>query len=182
MLAQQVAKKYSTALFNLVQDRGLLDLAYHQFEQLDDLLLKERSLLAFLKAPHIPDQHKFTLVRQVFEGKIEPLFLEFLLVLVDKYRIGFLHDIILEFRTRVARAKDMVVAQVTTALPLGDEQRRDLITRLQKKTGHVIDLEEKVDPAILGGMIVIVGDQIIDGSVRHKLFLLKEELLKLKVA
>ena len=56
MLAQEVAKKYSTALFNIVRDKGLIDEAYHQFEELDALINKDRTLLQFLLAPHILDQ------------------------------------------------------------------------------------------------------------------------------
>ena len=182
MLAEQVAKKYSLALFNLVRDRGLMDQAYVQFEGLDQILLKNKSLLQFLKAPHITDQEKVALVRRAFTGQLEPLFVEFILVLVAKYRVGFLHDIIIAFRSLVAGAKGLAVAQVTTAVPLADDQRRSLITRLQSKTGHTVELDEKVDRAILGGMIIILGDQIIDGSVRHKLSLLRDELMKLKVA
>jgi F-type H+-transporting ATPase subunit delta len=182
MLAQQVAKKYSAALFNIVKEQGLMDQAYGQFEEMDRLLLKEKSLIRFLVAPHIPDQHKVELVRHVFEGKIEPLFLEFMLVLVRKYRIGFLHDIIIEFRRLVAEAKGLVVAKIITAVPMTEPQRRALIERLAAKTGHTIELDEKVDKSILGGMIIIIGDQIIDGSVRHKLGLLRDELMKLKVA
>ncbi|MEZ5357899.1 MAG: ATP synthase F1 subunit delta [Candidatus Zixiibacteriota bacterium] len=181
MLAQQVAKKYSTALFNIVREKGLIDTAYEQFEELDKLVNSDPSLLQFLLAPHILDQHKVALLKNVFGSRLNPLFLEFLLVLVGKHRIGFLHEIIEEFRYRVADARGMMVAKITTAIPLNDADRKGLIAKLAAKTGKSIELEEKVDPAIMGGMIVIIGDQIIDGSVRHGLSLLKEELMKLKV-
>jgi len=182
MLAEQVAKKYSLALFNIVREQGLMDQAYVQFEGLDRILQKNKSFLQLLKAPHITDQDKVALVRRVFTGQLELLFVEFILVLVAKHRIGFLHDIIIAFRALVAEAKGLAVAQVTTAVPLADDQRKALIGRLQAKTGHTVELDEKVDRAILGGMIIILGDQIIDGSVRHKLSLLRDELMKLKVA
>ena len=182
MLAQQVAKKYSTALFNLVSQKGLVDSAFEQFEQLDNLIKSDDTLLQFLLAPHILDQDKIKVVREVFAPRLEPLFLEFLLVLIEKHRIGFLHDIIEEFRERVAAARGIIVARVITAVPMDDTMRTGLIAKLTDKTGKTIELDEKVDPTILGGMIVILGDQIIDGSVRHSLSLLKDELMKLKVA
>lgn len=182
MLAQQVAKKYSTALFHIVREKGLVDRAHQQFEQLDDLIKQDDSLLQFLLAPHILDQHKIALVRDVFAQRLDPLFLEFLLVLIDKHRIGFLHDIIEEFRAMVAEAHGIIVARVTTSVPLNDEARQRLIDKLAAKTGKKIELDEKIDPSILGGTIVMLGDQIIDGSVRHKLSLLRDELMKLKVA
>ncbi|MCK5124789.1 MAG: ATP synthase F1 subunit delta [candidate division Zixibacteria bacterium] len=181
MLAQEVAKKYSTALFNIVNEKGLIDEAFEQFEELDKLINSDASLLQFLLAPHILDQNKITLLRDVFTQRLNPLFLEFLLVLISKHRIGFLHEIIEEFRWRVANARGMLVAKVTTAIPLNDADRASLIAKLASRTGKSIELEEKVDSAILGGMIVILGDQIIDGSVKHGLALLKEDLMKLSV-
>ncbi|MCP4567370.1 MAG: ATP synthase F1 subunit delta [FCB group bacterium] len=182
MLAQQVAIKYSTALFNLVREKNMVDLAFEQFEELDELVRKDDTLLQFLLAPHILDQQKTALLKDVFGGRLDPLFLEFLLVLVNKHRIGYLHEIIEEFRALVAEARGIVVARVTTAVPMTDDARSHLCQRLQTKTSKTVELDEKLDPAIMGGMIVILGDQIIDGSVRNKLSLLKDDLMKLKVA
>ena len=182
MLAQQVAKKYATALFNIVREKDMVDKAFEQFEKLDELVKKDDTLLHFLLAPHILDQQKVALLREVFTSRLDPLFLEFLLVLVHKHRIGYLHDIIEDFRGQVAEARGMIVSRITTAAPMTDDARTRLIERLQAKTGKTIELDEKVDPSIIGGMIVILGDQIIDGSIKNKLSLLREELMKLKVA
>jgi ATP synthase F1 delta subunit len=182
MIAHQVAKKYSTALFNIVRSKGLIDLAYDQFEDLDKLIKQDETLIRFLLAPHVLDQHKVALVRNVFAPRLEPLFLEFLLVLVNKHRIGYLHEIIEEFRALVADARGMIVAKVTAAAPITQTERDALIARLKAKTGKLVELEVKVDSSILGGMIVILKDKIVDGSVTHKLSLLREELMKLKVA
>ncbi len=182
MLAQMVAKKYSTALFNIVKEKQMIDVAIEQFGQLDELINTDRSLLQFLLAPHILDGHKVDLVKTIFAKRLEPLFLEFLLLLVRKYRIGFLHEIIEEFRERVHTERGMIQAKIVTATTLTDQQRSDLKVKLAAKTGKKITLDEKIDPAILGGMVVIVGDQIIDGSVRHHLSVLKEGLMKLKMA
>jgi len=182
MLAPQVAKKYATALFHLARDRGLIDQASDQFAHLDQLLVSDATLVQFLLAPHIREQEKTALLRTVFGNRLEPLFLEFLLLLVDKHRIGFLHDIIIHFRALVAEERGLIIARVITAVPLSETERRDLVIRLRRKTGKIVELDEKVESSILGGMIVILKDKIIDGSVRHKLTLLKEELLKLKVA
>lgn len=182
MIAHQVADKYSTALFNLVREKGLVNEAFEQFRQLDDVIKKDRSLLQFLLAPHILEQKKVALVKETLGPHLEPLFLEFLLVLIDKHRIGYLHEIIEEFRMKVSEERGIRIARVTTAAPMTDNQRQKLIARLEARTTMSVQLEEKVDPDILGGMIVILKDKIIDGSVRHKLALLKEELMKVKVA
>ncbi len=182
MLAHQVGKKYSTALFDIVRKKELIDVAYEQFQDLDILIKTDKSLLNFLLAPHILDQHKLALVRDVFGPRLEPLFLEFLVVLVNKHRIGFLHEIIEQFRALVADERGMVVARVTSAQPMSQAEKQNLIQRLKTKTGKMVELDTKVDSSIIGGLIVIVGNQIIDGSVKHNLSSLRDELMKLKVA
>lgn len=182
MLAQQVAKKYSRALFNLVRDKSVIDRASTQFEQLNELISADPSLLQFLLAPQVLDSNKESFLKDVFADRLDPLFLEFLLVLVRKHRIGFLPEIIKAFRALVAQEKGIIVALVTSAVALLEKERDALTRSLEEQTGKKIELETKVDPSILGGMIVIMGDQIIDGSVRYSLAQLQDELLKIKVA
>ena len=182
MLSQQIAHRYSTALFHIVRERGLMEKAQEQFKSLDELIRMDSTLIQFLLAPHILDQKKVELLRTIFGPRLEPLFLEFLLVLFDKHRIGFLHDIIIALLELMAQEQGIIVTHVTTAVPLTESEKQRLTGRLRAKTGKTIALEEKVDPSILGGMIVVLKDQIIDGSVKHHLSLLKEELMKLKVA
>ena len=181
MIAHEVAQKYSTALFNIVQEKGLVDQASEQFEKLDELINKDETLLQFLLAPHILDQHKLAMVEDVFKERLEPLFLEFLLLLVRKHRVGYLHDIIEAFRKKVAFARGEEKAFVITAMPLSGDERTRLVEKLNTKSKMTVTIEERVDPTIIGGVIVIMGDQIIDGSVRNNLSLLKEELMKMKV-
>ena len=90
MLAQQIAKKYSVALFGLAAQKGLLDTAWDQFGSLGEYLKADDTFLDFMSAPQVPDQHKEDLVTKAFSGKLEKSFFNFLMVLVRKRRIGFL--------------------------------------------------------------------------------------------
>jgi F-type H+-transporting ATPase subunit delta len=181
MLAQEVAKKYSHALFMAVKDRQRLDTVYEQMADLRAYLKTDRSLLGFLHAPHVLDEDKLSLVRQTFERRLEPLLVEFLVVLVEKHRIVFLPEVIDEFARLVEAEKGIGRATVITAVPLIDTERGELVQKLAAKTGLKIELEEKIDPYMLGGMIVILHNEIIDGSVRHGLDLLEDQLAKVKV-
>jgi len=182
MLAQQIAQKYATALFRIVREKNLIEKAHEQFEALDKLLEREETFLQFLTAPHILEQDKEAFIRNVLGSRIEPLLLEFILFLMRKSRIGYLHQIIEQFQALVTEERGIVVAEVTSVIPLTPAERASLVERLSVKTEKKINLEEKVDPAILGGMKVMLKDEIIDGSIKHQLLLLKEELGKLKVA
>lgn len=181
MLSQEVAKKYAGALFMSVKEKNLFDNAYEQFNQLKALVKKDKSLVNFLSAPQVTDENKKKLIRDVFASRLERLFVEFLIVLVDKNRVNFLVEIIDEFDRLVEAERGIGRATVITALKLNDTERMNLIAKLAAKTNLEIVLEEKIDPAILGGMIVIIHNEIIDGSVRHELDLLEEQLSKVRV-
>ncbi len=181
MLAQEVARKYARGLFLAAKEKDLIDKAYEQFTDLKSYLDSDDTLLNFLKAPHVLDEHKLALVRDVFSERIDRLFVELLVVLVVKHRIGFLPDVIDEFTRLVEAEKGIGRATVLTALPLTESERVSLIDRLTAKTDLKIVLEEKIEPDVLGGMIVILHDEIIDGSVRRSLDLLNEQLAKVKV-
>ncbi len=181
MLAQEVARKYAQALFGAAKEKGLIDKAYEQFNDLKAFIASDSLLLDFLNAPQVLEEHKEELVRNVFRERIERLFVEFLIVLVEKHRIAFLPEVIDEFTRLVEAEKGIGRATVTTATPLNEKEKSGLVTKLTAKTGLKIELEEKVDPDILGGMIVILHNEIIDGSVRRGLDLLEEQLVKVKV-
>jgi F-type H+-transporting ATPase subunit delta len=182
MISQQVAQKYARALFMAAKGRNLIDKAYEQFEVLRQVMQKDRSLLDFLIAPHITDERKLELVNNVFGSRLERLFFEFLLVLMDKHRVQHLPDIIDSFERLVETENGILRATMVTAIAVTADEERNVTARLEARTGKKIKLEKKIDPAILGGMIVIIDDEIIDGSVRHGLKQMQEQLSKVKVA
>ena len=97
MLAQEVAKKYAQALFLAAKGKGLIDKAYDQFGDLNRFLKTDDTLLNFLNAPQVLDEHKLKLVRDVFSERLDRLFVELLVVLVEKHQIAFLPEVIDEF-------------------------------------------------------------------------------------
>ncbi len=181
MLAPEVAKKYAGGLFLSVKDKGLVDVAYDQLQDLRTFLESDPTLLDFLVAPHVLDEHKLALVEDVFSTRLERLFVELLHVLVKKHRIGFLHGIIDEFVRYVEAEKGIGRVTVISAVALSDAERSSLITRMAVRTGLKIELEEKIDPDLIGGMIVITHNEIIDGSISRELDLVRTQLTKVRV-
>jgi F-type H+-transporting ATPase subunit delta len=181
MLAQEVAQKYAHALFMSAKEKKLLDVADEQFMQLRDLLTRENSLFNFLNAPQVSEEKKLALVRKVFEGRLDRSFIEFLLVLIEKHRTKYLPAIAEELDRFIKAEKGIGKVTVITAVPLSSSEEQKLIGELAKKTGLKIELDKHVQPEILGGMITILHDQIIDGSVRHGLNDIQQQLAKVKV-
>jgi F-type H+-transporting ATPase subunit delta len=167
VLAQEVAKKYAGGLFLSVKERSLVDQAHDQLKDLKDFLTDDPTLLNFLMAPHVLE--------------IDRLLVEFLIVLVNKHRIGYLHEVIGEFIRLVKAERGIALVTVLTAVPLAEGERQRLIEKLKARTGMTIELEEKTDPDIIAGMIIILHNEIIDGSVRRGLDVLEGQLSKVRV-
>jgi F-type H+-transporting ATPase subunit delta len=181
VLAQEVAKKYAGGLFMSVKEHGLVDQAHDQLKDLKEFLTGDPTLLNFLMAPHVLDEHKLALLRHVFADRFDRLLVEFLIVLVDKHRIGYLHEVINEFVRLVKAERGIALVTVITAVPMAAEERHKLIDKMAARTEMTIELEEKTDPDIIAGMIVITHNQIIDGSVRRSLDVLEGQLSKVRV-
>lgn len=181
MIAQEVAKKYSRALFMSTRERGLVDEAYRQFSDLKTAMEQDRSLLRFLASPKIDEQQKLELLRTVFGPRMEELFVEFLAVLVRKRRARYMIEIIDDFIRQVEFDKGISRVSVITAVPLTGAEEVSLLSTLATRTGKKIELEQKVDPTVIGGMIIMMADEIIDGSVRYGLDQLGEQLQHMKV-
>jgi len=181
MLSQVVAQKYARALFLTTDEKKLMDVAYEQLNALKQFITEDATMLNFLSAPQILEEDKQALIRKIFDNRLNRLFVEFMIVLVNKHRIKFLPEIVDEFIRMVEAKQGLGRVTVITAIALSDDESQKLIEKMAKKTGLNIILEKKIDPSIIGGMIVVLHDEVIDGSIRHQLELVDEQLEKVRV-
>ncbi len=181
MLAQEVAKKYANALFDSADAHSLLDNVHIDLQDIASVADFDSSLMKFLNTPNIAESAKVQLIRNIFGERLQRLSLEFLLVMIEKKRIAFLPEVIDEFTRLVEAENGIGRATIITAVPLDEGQRSTLSTKLAAKTRLKIMMEEKVDRSIIGGMIVILHNEIIDGSIRHGLEMVEEKLSKVRV-
>lgn len=185
MHEEVVARKYATALFNLSLKQSQVDRIAQDFEELLVTFGRDEpkmpSLSSFLGAPQITDESKRHVLDKALKGNISDLALRFIHLLLEKNRLDLWRTIASEFDRLVNEWRGVVKARIITAEPLDEIQADELRARLEKKSGKKVTLVEERDPSILGGVIVIVGDKIIDGSLRFRLDSLKTELLAAKV-
>lgn len=181
MLAQEVAKKYAGGLFLSATEKNLIGQAHDQLKDLGEFLSGDSTLLDFLMAPHVLDEHKLALVRNVFSDRMDRLLVEFIIVLINKHRIKYLHDIIIEFIRLVKAERGIAAVTVITAVSINDAERQKLLEKLAARTGMTIELEQRIDPGIIAGMVIVLHNEIIDGSVRHGLDVLEGRLTKVRV-
>lgn len=167
---------YARALFEMAQPEGVLSRVEEELFRLRELLKKNPDLLEFLKDPNIQNEGKRRALSDLFQGRVHPLVLNLLITLSDQNRAGRVPNVIEEFNAQAANATAKVSGEVTTAIPLDAATLGRLATELSRITGKSVQLFQKTDPAILGGAIIQVGEQIIDGSLRRKLNQIKERL------
>ena len=177
MRNDSVARRYARAYFNMSLEGKTLDGASTDLKSVAGTLTEVPALRDFLNHPLTTETNKKEVLKQAFGKEITPTSLSFLNLLVDNRRIANFAIIQEEFETLVRAEKNVAAATVTSAVPLSKEQLVQLEKSLEAKTGQDIELTALVDPALLGGLLVRIGDTVYDGSVQGKLERMREALL-----
>ena len=176
------ARRYAIALLQAALKADELDRVEAEVQALSEMLNRSPQLMKFLAQPLVPFEEKAKRLRQRLEGRVSPVTLNFLLAVVKHKRIEAFDHIVRVFADLVREYRGEVVAEVTTAVPLTDEERAMTLKRLQEITGKKVLLSEKVDPSIIGGMRIIVGDKLLDLSLRGHLERIREHLRQVFIA
>jgi len=171
-----IAKRYAQALFELGKEENVLDILHDELKTVGEILDKEETLQNILNHPQISGEQKKEIWITLFQGKAHPLTLNFLLLLTDRKREGFLAEIIQQFEQVMREEKNIGVAQVITAIELTEEQKTKLQEKLTQITGKEnMELETKVNHEIIGGIIVKVGNLLMDDSIVSHLASLRKK-------
>lgn len=181
MTEQIVGKRYALALFNLAESAGLAYQIQENLELLSKLFEENAELKNFLEAPHISIEEKRKILQISLSQKVSELLLQFLFFLLEKDRIQQFSEIATQYDKLLKEKLGIVEARVTTASTLEKELALSLKEKLEKKTGKKVDLIFQTDPSLIGGIRVIIGNQIVDNSISSELCKLKENLLSLKL-
>jgi len=181
MILSEVGTRYATALFNLADKEKKLDKIHKETQILAGFLKKGASLHNFLTAPQIRDEEKEKVLKNIWSDKIEKFLLNFLLFLLKKRRIQFFEQMALDFEKLYKEKLGILEATLISVKTVEEKQQEKLIKKLQKETSQKIQLINKLDPALIGGSILILANQVVDYSIRHRLNSLRDRLLAVKV-
>ena len=173
----KLAEKYAMAVFELAEEQNMLDAVKDELAMVDSLFKEQTDLQEFVCNPRVPSVAKRDVLKQVFADKVQPFVLNFLLIVADRKREAILPEIIKAYNRFLNEKRGIMEVQVTTARALSDAQAEALSTQLGKKLNSRVILEKTIDPAIIGGVVVRVGDKLIDGSVGRQLKRLEMALL-----
>lgn len=177
MLKGAIARRYAAAMFDLGIKQHNVDRTLQDVQGIAQVFA-HRKLAYLLREPKVPAQRKETALRQALAGKVLPTSLNLALLVVQRGLVESMPNIASELEQLVLNYKNEARAEITTATRLDDSQLLLVKQALERRTGKTILLQTKVQPAILGGVIARVGDQVIDGSVHHRLNALRQQLLK----
>lgn len=167
---QSLAGRYATAVFELAQEENAVDAAERDFLALKAMMADSPDLARLVLAPVFSSEDQEKGMKAVLGAmQASALATRTVLLLASKRRLFILGDVIRSFEKMVERLRGEISAQVTSARPLTDAQTAELKNILRTKLGREARLETKVDPSLLGGLVVKVGSRMIDSSLRTKL-------------
>ena len=173
----KISSRYATSLVELAREKNLLEQVYHDIRSFGETLASSPDLVNVLKSPVIFGDKKIRIIREVFGKTLNPLTLTFMEIVVKKRREAYLSDIAVQFISQYNAIRGISSATVTTAAKLNDATVALVKSFIEKQTGTSIDLKVKVDPAIIGGLVIRIGDQLFDSSIANKINKLKPELV-----
>ena len=176
MLKGAIGRRYAEAIFDIAKKQNTVDRTLEDVQEIARLFSR-RTLAYLLNEPKIPMQRKETVIRQALAPRVLPTSLNLALLVVQRELVEAMPNIARELEQLVLNYKNQAVAEVTTAMPMDQQQQNEVRQALEQRTGKTILMQTKVSPHILGGVVARVGDQVIDGSVRHHLAALRQQLL-----
>lgn len=168
-ISQAVARVYAKALFDIGTQDGSLGQIYDDLRALQAVAEYSRQSNNFMMSPKLQRADKKRIIDEIYGDKVCKPVLGLAHVLVDKRREPVFDNIVDEFAKYRDEHEGRVHAKVTTAQPLPDDEKARLVAALAKQTGKQVDLHEKINPAVIGGIRVNLGDYVLDGTVRRRL-------------
>ena len=168
-------RTYARALYEAAKEKDRLD---EVREELGDFVEAQRQvpeLRELLRNPQLDKSVKASALEELLGGD-EDLVRNFLLLLAEKNRAGEIEEIAREFDRLVAQAEGILDVELTTAVELSDQEARDVITQIEKASGRKVEATQRVDPNLIGGLVLQAGSLRLDSSVRGRLDRLRQEL------
>lgn len=180
MIERTLAKRYAAALLRVTDAEGSTEETESVLLGLRDAYRSSRPFRQMLASPRVPRAAKKALLHKILQGKAKPSLVDFFDLLVDKNRIGILPEVSDVFDRLADASQGVVRVKVRSWRPLSDAQRATLSEKLARMTGNKIALEAETDAQLRGGVLVRIGDSIIDGTVAYRLKSLGERFRELE--
>ncbi len=181
-MAKLVIKRYATALFDLAASEGKMQQFEEEIRSIVLALKEEPDFISVLQNQKITLGEKVLLIERIFANKADASIVGLMVIVVRKGRQEFLLDIFEAFLEMAKHKKGILRATVTSAVPLKDSQLEQIKSRLEMSTKSQIELNTIIDESIIAGLVVRVGDKVVDASIKGNMQNLKKQLTELRLA
>jgi F-type H+-transporting ATPase subunit delta len=170
MQSPRLAGRYAKSLLDISKEQGQLETVYQDMLTLQSIIKNSRDFVTLLRSPVVAADKKNKVITAVVEGNVSTLTATFIKLLVSKAREAVLPEIVPAFIQQYKSFKNIYTVKLTTASPVSDAVKNEVINRL-KAVGNMqnIELETTVDPALIGGFTLQTGDKLVDASISYDL-------------
>ena len=172
---EEIAEVYARSLFEVAMDQNQLDEIHEQLDEFADVLSENRQLQLFFFSPYFSSDEKKDGVAKVIDGGNE-YFVRFLELLAEKHRLPVLFRIRRELDSLWAKEQRLLEVSVTSAVDLDEETVKGIGKKIEEQTGNRVELTSRVDPDLIGGLVIRVGNMVLDASVRNRLERLRRQV------
>ena len=172
---EEIARVYADALFRAAKGTGKLDVLKEQLSAFVASLRENREMELFFFSPYFSSAEKRDGLAKVLDGA-EPELINFLELLAEKHRVPVIYRIERQFNALWAKENKRLGVTVTSAVELDPEIAKRIGAEIEKQTGNKVELESRVDDGIIGGLVVQVGNMVLDASVRNRLEKLRKSI------
>lgn len=182
-MAKLVAKTYGDALFELALEKNQIDTFQEAVEVLDAVLRDNEDLMKLMNHPKVIKEEKIRIIEETFKGRILDDLTGFLRIIITKDRFSDINEILEYFIGRVKEYKNIGIAYVTSAKALSDSQKAQVEAKLLATTKYEsFEMHFKEDASLIGGMVIRIGDRVVDSSIKTKINELTRDLMKIQLA
>mgnify|MGYP003447040841 FL=1 len=181
-MAKLVSKVYGDALFEAAREAGRMDDMYEEVLELQKLLQANEELQKMMENPKVIREDKENVIETVFRGRISDEIVELMKLMIAKGRYSQIESVFEYYIGLVKEEKKIGIAYVTTAVELTDGQKDEIVRRLLETTRYEsFEMNYAVDASLIGGMVIRIGDRVVDSSIKTKLYELSKSLRKIQV-
>ena len=182
-MAKLIEGSYGDALFELALEQNNLDAIAEQVDMLAQAFAENPELLKLLTHPKISKEEKVSVIENIFKGRFSDDIVGFLVIITEKDRGAEIEGILNYFKAKVREYKKIGVARVTSATELSPEQKARVEEKLLQQTSYEsFEVDYNVDASLIGGMVIRIGDRVVDSSIRTKLDNMTKNLRKVSLS
>jgi len=174
---EEIAEVYSRSLYEVAIEHDVLDRVHDELGEFADALHDNRDLQVFLFSPYFSSQEKKDGIAKLIDDADER-FLHFLELLAERHRMPAVFRIRREFDALWREENKLLSVSVTSAIELDDELVKGIGERITEQTGRRVELSSEVDPDVIGGLVLKVGNMVLDASIRNRLDQLRKQVAK----